>query len=503
MSAEGDPVPFHFDVRVDGLSGAKGRQLNGLAGVCERFENLQHISVWLDGHGEPLIVPRANLVPLGPCHVDYHQERIVVLTAEVKSQHIWEERWLATLTTEDSRMLAVKFLDSASDCPCFQGSLSVLLDGLKYKERGLLPVVLVQLTDLNLAMALNRVAVSDPTLEQLPWGPDWQRLVQFITKHTRQDKRLFLFKYFSHRLHPDRFTSERRGADRLQSVQKGVFHLYPSNAPKCGNYLEVRYSCSSGNRSEAWFDYGHTESTRYIEQAVALDEWHRLSPGVLAQVDPKAFWSAILHYSDVFKTLQEQGADQSLLDEWKELDVGIKIWHKGIRELEGNMELELLPGENGRWSLDNDQQHEYISLRNAHAALLHTWHQGLVDGILPRSAVIEISQDYDGTQLELDVAALNAAHAGGDNEELPRLLKLIALGLPTDSGDVCAKCGTTTPLSRCCRCRCVTYCSRECQVSHYKSHKKVCGKIAGDEKVKAMLCKPSSKASTKPSSVPK
>jgi hypothetical protein len=48
----------------------------------------------------------------------------------------------------------------------------------------------------------------------------------------------------------------------------------------------------------------------------------------------------------------------------------------------------------------------------------------------------------------------------------------------------CAYCGTTSSdkLSMCSRCKTISYCTRECQVSHWKVHKKECAKRANEPK---------------------
>lgn len=43
------------------------------------------------------------------------------------------------------------------------------------------------------------------------------------------------------------------------------------------------------------------------------------------------------------------------------------------------------------------------------------------------------------------------------------------------SGPACAKCGARGRSLLCTRCRKISYCSRECQVSHWRTHKRACG----------------------------
>ena len=56
---------------------------------------------------------------------------------------------------------------------------------------------------------------------------------------------------------------------------------------------------------------------------------------------------------------------------------------------------------------------------------------------------------------------------------------MFQLGGETADKSCCANCGKkSTELKQCSRCKSVAYCSRDCQVAHYKVHKKPCLKTA-------------------------
>jgi hypothetical protein len=46
---------------------------------------------------------------------------------------------------------------------------------------------------------------------------------------------------------------------------------------------------------------------------------------------------------------------------------------------------------------------------------------------------------------------------------------------------VCAKCGNENADKKCGKCYVTHYCSRECQQQHWKSHKKLCSKLAKEK----------------------
>ena len=69
----------------------------------------------------------------------------------------------------------------------------------------------------------------------------------------------------------------------------------------------------------------------YAKHAAAVGEVDRLSPAILSQIDPQAFWSAVLWLHAFIATLQESARielrpelnlDQNLVDPWKALEPG-------------------------------------------------------------------------------------------------------------------------------------------------------------------------------------
>ena len=59
------------------------------------------------------------------------------------------------------------------------------------------------------------------------------------------------------------------------------------------------------SRNERFIDYGPVEATTYARFAVYLGDAARLSPRVLAVVDPQAFWAACMRVDAFVDTLSQ------------------------------------------------------------------------------------------------------------------------------------------------------------------------------------------------------
>ena len=63
--------------------------------------------------------------------------------------------------------------------------------------------------------------------------------------------------------------------------------------------------------------------------------------------------------------------------------------------------------------------------------------------------------------------------------------KAAAAEAAADDEPACLECGKEGGLKRCAKCREACYCSRECQVAHWRVHKKACGKGLRKDKMDA------------------
>lgn len=190
--------------------------------------------------------------------------------------------------------------------------------------------MIIKLTDLNIARALNRVACGDKDVcIAEPLNTTFQKVAKKFPK-VRGDRNV-LVKFESHRISEDQFElkkSEKCGPQRYEAVKHGSYQIYPCALKEYLDAHEVRYADLSGKhqviaiRHETYLDYGVDEAIVYARHAVAMGESHRLHPDVLAAVDPQAFWSAVLWFDAFNQVLRELHVPVDLIDAWKHLDDG-------------------------------------------------------------------------------------------------------------------------------------------------------------------------------------
>lgn len=190
--------------------------------------------------------------------------------------------------------------------------------------------MMIKLTDLNMARALNRVAFGDDDVcVAEPSNAIFQKIAKRFPK-VNGDRNI-LVKFESPRISEDQLETkklEMYGPQRYDAVKHGSYQIYPCALRKCLDAHEVRYADVSGKhkvtalRHETYLDYGVEEAIMYAKHTVALEESDRLHPAVLATVDPQAFWSAMLWFDAFVQTLQELKLSVDLIDAWKELEKG-------------------------------------------------------------------------------------------------------------------------------------------------------------------------------------
>lgn len=525
-----------YIVRVQGLVSPKGQRLNGHVGVVDSSSKCSHhnskeerLPVWLDGYPEPIAILRKNICLLeGRLLQEWRQG--------VGRASLLSDQWKAVVRVrgmgKDStswKVIASRTHTGKVMGPKFRLSAGVLADAMQLstekqpQQHQHLPLVL-HAADLNLVQAINlayNTAIEEEehhatlTNRTKEWGEEWEELLANIVRRKQKEMSqtkssnnktnsppsfLILAKYSPPRVTPDLFTPKRTGAHRLQAVQAGAYHIYPCACDSYLDSLEVRYSSRAGCSQELFLDYGPQAMARYVDRAVALEALDRLSPSVLAQVDPQSFWSAVCHLKEVLEsfvkhctTLSDHPQFSELVTAWIGLSEGIEKSHKAIRIVERlRTGPKLLPDEQGVWVMNSKAEHKCVALRNAQASLGVLLGAGIemYEGKAGEPYHIELMDCYDGSQLQKDILCITRNK--DDPADMARIAMNLFIGLPSTAIDECATChktSTAVSLHICSRCECIAYCSRECQRRDWRTHQAVCNRIAGDSKIKGQLCR--------------
>mmetsp|Transcript_4298 Transcript_4298/g.7170 ORF Transcript_4298/g.7170 Transcript_4298/m.7170 type:complete len:195 (-) Transcript_4298:156-740(-) len=173
---------------------------------------------------------------------------------------------------------------------------------------------------------------------------------------------------------------------------------------------------------DIWLDYGPSEAVAYAKHCIAMEETDRLAPEILAQVDPSAFWSCVVHFQTFIKTLQEIGTHKKIIGKWLAMEEGSRASRRAIVEIGGS---HLLPDKNGKWQIQNDHQHATLSLQNARAALVTVMIKAMeaTNKISePNILYVHTNLYYHGTEIGNDISEINQACIAGDRARLTKLL---------------------------------------------------------------------------------
>ena len=230
----------------------------------------------------------------------------------------------------------------------------------KYKSEFNSGLIMVKLSDLNLARAFNRAARGEDVKLAFPLDKKFQRIKRMFPKDSNTQR--VMVKFDPHRIWPDKFWTkmEKLGTQRYKSAKLGTYQIYPSSHERNLDALEVLYSDGldkeDGNviiKHEIYMDYGVAEATSYAQHAVAMREEYRIFPEVLSGVDPQAFWSAVLWIGPFIETLERLKLQNALLDEWRSLRNGRKKSRKHFKQCRGyyNFDPALLKGSDENWGI--------------------------------------------------------------------------------------------------------------------------------------------------------
>lgn len=379
--------------------------------------------------------------------------------------------------------------------------------------------ILLLCTDLNVSIAVNRVASAthqgDTTLAAACGGPLWEAIKQqiFSFKKTCRQRRNVFAVYRPPRLAADGYsrdtgTKKSRGKARVKAVLAGCFKIYPCAHAHYRDAMEVRYVAHNASntvvRHETYLEYGPEEATAYVWNALALGDVDRLVPSTLAKVDPQAFWSAVLHIEQFRDVLHAGLSDYAgLCEDWNRVYVGVQAsqvrWHMEASALVGEqLPLSVRQGTNTTdWGIQSPAEHERVAYACAHTALLVMLEAASFceTGFARNPVQVELMDCYQNLEIGRLVSALNALyrmekhhtqklgpleerdHAHFLKQALEEGGYYGASRSSEDSLGVCGSCGAShgnDDKKVCGECHGVAYCNRFCQATHWKTHKKEC-----------------------------
>ena len=375
--------------------------------------------VLIDGQPAPLSLKQSN--------IEFFPQNILDGGIGVGRNTIRDTEFIvAAVNSMTGDLVCPKKGLSGQGSPRCLGNLKAALELLK-SFRGIgNEGVVIMCTDLNVSRAINimvenisKNTSSADIIEFAQMNSPIQSTLMSIQKCIKKEMSRDAFimaNYRPHRLQPDGFeVSERRGEERYIAAISGHFSIYPCQFKDNWDAMEVRYvgstspSLSMNVRHETYLDYGPDETVQYIQNAAALDEIDRLHPQTLAQVDPQAFWGAVLHIETCVEAVAKLG-DATLIEKWKKVREGVNhsraAWN-GVAEKTGiRLPSEICTGEGTpSWQviLKSDTDHERVSSGCANITLL------VMLDILEETPTKSVSIDVLQSHKVLEIAGLACA----------------------------------------------------------------------------------------------
>eukprot|EP00980_Cylindrotheca_fusiformis_P026632 scaffold16700_cov119-Cylindrotheca_fusiformis.AAC.2 len=313
MSSQ-DNIPSIF-CRIYGLTSAAGQKKNGSAGLVRitrmGFDTDIRLPVLIDGYSAPLSIKQANIRFYDGSQV-----------AQSVAFHINHE------TGGGTPLGAATCTAGLARSKLSLNAVGAFISKFYNPQNEDFPIV-VTLSDLNVARAMNRAAVGDSSVQLAePVKELFQGIKDKLTESGRTNHNI-LFKFESQHVSEGRFEpkNEKLGPQRYQAAKAGTFQIYPCALKQHLDTHEVCYADPTSEKNvtiqhEMYIDCGMEETLVYPKHAAAMGETDRLSPSVLAVADPQAFWGALLWLEHFISSLEELGLPADLLEEWKELEGG-------------------------------------------------------------------------------------------------------------------------------------------------------------------------------------
>ena len=277
---------------------------------------------------------------------------------------------------------------------------------------------------------------------------------------------------------------------RVRSITTGVFNEL-MKASALGNVAQIKSLVAGGVDVETQDDLGWRPIHMAAERGQPKSVYALAKLGAdLNAPDSKGtlplYWAAIMGHVETVKVLVEVGADTEALMSVGGLHFKITPLQFAVcqRKL-GAIRVLAQCGADVDASADDGNKAVHLAAMNDQEdVMVLLWELGadLSAALVPPADLQLMSANSSSvcvngfTPLQLSVEYKNVAVA--------RVIKELQHTTPPPPG-ACAACGadgggvTATAFQRCARCKCVKYCSKECQRTHWRTHKASCVAASG------------------------
>ena len=371
--------------RIIGLTSAKGHKLNGTAAqtpfkTSYRSDD-ERTSVLIEGQPSPLSLKRSN--------IEFLPHGILDGGVGVGRDTIRDTKFnVAAVDCMRGNTVKPKQQISGPGARC-RGNLIAalqLLDSVRTYMGGNDVGLVIMCTDLNVSRAIDIIVArnGEDSFNLSNFAPSFQKTLISIQKRIKKELArgaYVMANYRPHRIHPDGLDRECVGGERYHAVVSGNFTIYPCLDKENWDAMEVRYVDTSSSASitvqhEIYLDYGPGEAELYVQNAAALDEIERLDPHVMAQIDPQAYWGAVLHVDTCLAAIRALG-DVNLIEKWEGIRKGTihshTVWSKVVDTTGIRLTPAVCSGESApNWPeiLKSDVDHERVASGCANIGLL-------------------------------------------------------------------------------------------------------------------------------------
>lgn len=449
--------------RISGLQSAKGKRLNGQACTIHEANRAstppERVPCWVDGEPDMIAIKRANLERLSSNHT--------TVTISVKRDSLRNEDVKMTYQRSDfddpSKVHVVtdpeqirRYEEASEYCSIADkignGLVLALFNALESLPSSPL---LIKADDINLVRAINKFATGgDETYTLLELDEELRDFIRGIS-----DECMVLAKFdppsspFACPELP--LKKPEKGNRRVRAVKKGLFHIYPCACETYFDSLEVRFASGPRSEQEIFHFSGFDGLSYYIEYATQFEQEEKLSPTTLATVDPQVFWQAVLLYDLFVRELEEHDVDSSIVREWRRYDANVQQVRRASRRILAEYGLlDLLPTDEGEWSIDSLQEHKKISMQNAMIAPLCTFKTSKPIPQAVASCDKELLSIYYDSQLEEAFHCIDHLLNGRTDE----ISQIVTDTYNNNLKTRCCTCHRTDDLQECSGCGKLAYC---------------------------------------------